>query len=855
MAKFTLMQALEKGIAAHKAGKIEEADRFYTAIMKAQPEHPHANHNMGVLAVGIGQIETALPFFKTALEVNPSITQFWLSYIDALMQLEKFEDAKTALTQAASNGAKGNAFDKLKEKLQASIVVSEKGSSEHEPDQNNILDSLKLDQAIRLASNKIKTGNYDEAKHIYDDILVKYPKNKKAIDGLKKLTEQTISYPKKNQNPSKDQIQELIKFHDDGHPKRALERCEELILQYPKSAILFNIKGVLLKSLGHLDLAIENSNKALEIDPEFAEAYNNIGIILKEKNKLDDALVAFKKAADIRSNFNDAWNNIGVILGDQGNVGQAIDAYTKALAIKPDDVRALKNMSVTLKSAKFNKEHPAAEAAIISILDKKTISRPSDIAQAALSLVKCKHQIKDTLSSDFNIANRNSLEQVIKILSETPLLLKIMSVCPLPDLQIESFLSRLRSQILRQISDININSNFLKVQSALAQQCFTNEYVYSLADTPIEDLKKLENSIAETLTIGNQPEPKFILCLASFQALYKYDWSDQLKFNPDIDEVFKMQILEPRAEHILKSEITRFETITDFVSEKVRDQYEDNPYPRWVNLGLRRKPATLSQVAQEVNLKISNVDILTQNNLEILVAGCGTGRHSIETAARFKNSNVLAIDLSLSSLAYAQRKSNELSMENLSYTHTDILNVGKLARDFDVIESVGVLHHMDDPMLGWQVLVDRLKLGGLMKIGLYSDLARKPVFDYRFEIAEKRLAATESNIRSIREKIATSNDDFSEQIKSWGDFYSMSEIRDLIFHVQEHCFTLPQIKECISKLGLEFCGFETKHIVKNFKLSNSKKGAEYDLSAWHEYEKANPQTFIGMYQFWCQKIS
>ena len=63
-------QVLQKGIEAHKAGQVHEADRLYTAILKAQPKHPGANHNMGVLAVGLGKVQETPPFFKTALEAN-----------------------------------------------------------------------------------------------------------------------------------------------------------------------------------------------------------------------------------------------------------------------------------------------------------------------------------------------------------------------------------------------------------------------------------------------------------------------------------------------------------------------------------------------------------------------------------------------------------------------------------------------------------------------------------------------------------------------------------------------------------------------------------------------------------------
>jgi predicted Zn-dependent protease len=110
--ELTLDQALQKGIEAHKAGKVQEADRYYTAILKANPKHPDANHNMGVLAVGVGKVEEALPFFKTALEANPSIAQFWLSYIDALIKLDRIADAKQCLIKPKVMVQKGMALIK-----------------------------------------------------------------------------------------------------------------------------------------------------------------------------------------------------------------------------------------------------------------------------------------------------------------------------------------------------------------------------------------------------------------------------------------------------------------------------------------------------------------------------------------------------------------------------------------------------------------------------------------------------------------------------------------------------------------------------------------------------------------------
>jgi thioredoxin-like negative regulator of GroEL len=117
VAELTIDQALQHGIVAHKAGQVQEADRLYTAILKAQPKHPDANHNMAVLAVGVGKVWEALPFFKTALETNPAKAQFWLSYIDTLIRLNKLADAKAVFDQAKSKGAKGDGFAQLEQRL------------------------------------------------------------------------------------------------------------------------------------------------------------------------------------------------------------------------------------------------------------------------------------------------------------------------------------------------------------------------------------------------------------------------------------------------------------------------------------------------------------------------------------------------------------------------------------------------------------------------------------------------------------------------------------------------------------------------------------------------------------------
>ena len=99
-----------------------------------------------------------------------------------------------------------------------------------------------------------------------------------------------------------------------------------------------------------------------------------------------------------------------------------------------------------------------------------------------------------------------------------------------------------------------------------------------------------------------------------------------------------------------------------------------------------------------------------------------------------------------------------------------------------------------------------------------------------------------------------SEKDHHELIKQSQDFYSLSTLKDLLFHVQEHRFTITHLKQCLSELGLKFSGFETKRIVSHFKQTNKAKEDPYNLDKWQAYEEANPRAFAGMYQFWCQKI-
>ena len=138
----------------------------------------------------------------------------------------------------------------------------------------------------------------------------------------------------------------------------------------------------------------------------------------------------------------------------------------------------------------------------------------------------------------------------------------------------------------------------------------------------------------------------------------------------------------------------------------------------------------------------------------------------------------------------------------------DILDLGELNNQFDIVESAGVIHHMENPIKGWRVLVDCIKPGGLMMLGLYSELARQHIVNMREDISNLGIGPSDTEMKLFRSNLIDLDSEDLKVIKFSPDFFNLSEWRDLLFHVQEHRFTLLQISKYLGELGLYFCGFE-----------------------------------------------
>ena len=267
-------------------------------------------------------------------------------------------------------------------------------------------------------------------------------------------------------------------------------------------------------------------------------------------------------------------------------------------------------------------------------------------------------------------------------------------------------------------------SSFVRVLSAIAVQCYMNEYIYKKLDSENEILAEIENEISETIVDNTQTHVKKILILACYKPLYVYKWSAYIHQVSDLAAVVDLQVDQIEEEKKLASHIKSLKEISNSISIDVQEQYEASPYPRWVDLKVEKTSLTIQEVGRRARLKIPNESIYNCISPKVLIAGCGTGQQSIEAGSRLQNSKIVAVDLSVASLSYAIRKTNEFGLTNIEYMQADILDLYDLDQKFDVIECCGVLHHMDNPFKGWQVLANCLNPGGLMKVALYSKSAR-----------------------------------------------------------------------------------------------------------------------------------
>ncbi|KZB61563.1 hypothetical protein AUP42_06285 [Thalassospira lucentensis] len=726
-------------------------------------------------------------------------------------------------------------------------------------------------ETLQTAIEFYKSGEIADAKRKYLDVLRLQPDNAIALHHLG------------------------VCCHKDGNNQQAINLIHQSLKIQPHNAAGHDHLGVVLSATGDIKNAEACFKNAIAVQPSYASAYCNLGKLLIDQDKYSQALDILQKAPEISEDKLKINKLLGRAFLKLGNYGQALLHLEKFLMIDSTDPEVLSDIAISFE--KLNKNSDALKFHSLAIcrlpgenhhwqlfcehLKKITpalplvsgiesrlehllaseISSPQDLVQTVIGAAEHDARVCDifrrwTKPDESNVTV--PIEDMV-YLGTCRSFMTLMATTPIDNLSIENILTRSRKELLA--SRNLLSDEILPFASSLALQCFNNEYVYFVSEEEKQEITKLKYEISQQFNKDLLPNPTDIAILGSYIPLYDLNWPENVlkaQCPKEILSLLNIQIYDYFEETRIRASIGRLTNISAGVSLDVQNMYEENPYPRWIKTNIRRHNLSISEILTSSPISIDLENYQSPDSPDILVAGCGTGQHAIQPATRFKAARVTAIDLSLSSLSYAKRQTAQLGIDNISFLQADILELGEIDRQFDVIECVGVLHHLENPYTGFRTLTGLLKSGGLMKIGLYSEAARQDVIAGRQIVSANEFKPTADGIRACRQFIidaAREGNNSLSQLCQRSDFHNLSACRDLIFHIQEHRFNLLQIGNYLEKLGLKFLDFEMNFTGQLANFRNSIKGlpAGERLMRWHEYEMELPDTFRGMYQFWCRK--
>ena len=243
---------------------------------------------------------------------------------------------------------------------------------------------------------------------------------------------------------------------------------------------------------------------------------------------------------------------------------------------------------------------------------------------------------------------------------------------------------------------------------------------------------------------------------------------------------------------------------------------------------------------------------------EVLVAGCGTGLGAIQMALGYgANARILAIDLSAASLVYAWRMADRFGVRNIQFMLADIhelAGIAEMLSHFQVIECTGVLHHMADTFAGWRALMKCLAPEGIMRVAIYSAIARSKLTALRADPEYPGADCDDTKLRAFRQILMDRAPGAAgSELKSSLDFYSTSGFRDLVLNVSERCHSIPELAGFLKDAGLAFRGFWPSFYFNLLRERHPQETWPGSLEGWAELEQAFPILFTRMYTLWCER--
>jgi tetratricopeptide (TPR) repeat protein/SAM-dependent methyltransferase len=798
-------QLFEAALRYQKAGQVAEAARLYDRILATEPRHMDSLQNLGVIAMKAGRLDMAIDLLRRALAVSDRSVELHCNLAVALHAKERDEEAIVHCRRVLA---------------------------------------IKADHAgahMVLAKVLHRQGKREEAIACYRRVLAGMPEH------VQTHTDLAVALTQQGQ------------FDDARH------HFERALALEPNDARTHFGYGNLYLEQGEVVRAIDCYLRAMEIQPDDMKAHYNFCAALMSLSKFDAVAEYYEQFLTIKPDFVPGYNHLASAYNAAGNAARALDVARRGLAI----VESQQGKSIFAQCLRNLETVPAEDLRdlIVRAVSEPWI-RPMSLAPQCLALIQANAEVAACIARAvaawpaFLPAEQLFGPSGLVAMSQDEVLRVYLENSRVVTLEMEQLLTAVRFTLLEQAAsardDTELDEPALAFYCALARQCFITEYAFLDTEQEIAQVNALRDAVDAALRANAPIPPIRLAAVAAYRSLQSLAEHDRLlarSWPQPIEDLLTQQVREPAEERRLRDTIPALTPIEDDVSIAVRSQYEESPYPRWVEAPTVDVPLPINRRLRGAFPLAEFAHVRTDGAVDLLVAGCGTGQSLVDYANRFAGTRTLAVDLSLTSLAYAKRKIQALGLRNIEFGQADILKLGSLGRTFDIINCGGVLHHLADPEAGWRVLLSLLKPNGLMSVALYSELARTHYVAAQELIAERGYGRSPDEIRRFRrDLIAGESSEMRDGVLDCPDFFSLSECRDLLFHVQEHRTTIPQLKAFFEQHDLRFIGFDVQQVVRQAYAQYFPEDPAFtNLDNWHVFEQANPWLFLSMYQFWVQK--
>lgn len=533
-----------------------------------------------------------------------------------------------------------------------------------------------------------------------------------------------------------------------------------------------------------------------------------------------------------------------------GRRTEAIGALAGALADRRGGLDAARLLARLLGAYRLEAS-PTVEAAIRAACDFQDFDL-QPLVRSAIDCLLAQPGWKPLASaSDEDLRHRidTSLDAGQLAPFDDPLLRNVLVRGICHDMPLERILLVLRAGLATR-APASLPAAWHDVASMLACQAANNEYAWPAKPAEEQAVDRLVERIAG----ASSPEESDVVRAAMYRAPATLPgfaaWRGRMT-SPAARALLAATEGEDRTPN---QAVRKLGPGRDSGSQRVQAQYEESPYPRWLALN----PPLAGERRSRLLARCPPGDRPRfEGTIDILIAGCGTGRQAITAALGYGQPiRITAIDLSAASLAYAARMARRYGADSIEFVQVDLLDVDRLDRDFDVIEAIGVLHHLADPMAGWRALAQRLKPGGLMNVALYSERGRQDVVAARRAIASLGIESTPGGIRQLRRLVLDAPagaKDWRATVRRFTDFFTLSGCRDLLFNVLEHRFTPLAVRSVLAELDLELLSVDVPAaVLAKYRARFPGDPAGLDLELWDQFEADNPTVFSGMIAIWCR---